>query len=77
MREELIASSHTEDEIRRIIDADSIGYLSLENLRRVSETLKHGICDACFSDEYVVASEVEEELPQLSLFREVEDEGRR
>jgi amidophosphoribosyltransferase len=76
-REELIASSHTEDEIRRIIDADSIGYLSLENLRRVSETLKHGICDACFSDEYAVVSDVEEELPQLSLFREVEDEGRR
>jgi amidophosphoribosyltransferase len=71
-REELIANVHTVDEIRDIIGADSLGYLSLEGLRRASEALKHGFCDACFSDEYPVPVEEEEAPPQLSLFREVE-----
>src|SRR6185503_7048482 len=33
-RSELIASSHTVDEIRRFIEADSLGYLSLEGMAR-------------------------------------------
>jgi len=73
-REELIAASHTVDEIRNIIGSDTLGYLSLEGLRRTAESLKHGFCDACFSDEYPVAVEDEKTTPQLSLFREVEEE---
>ncbi len=72
-REELIASTHTEEEIRRLIGADSIGYLSLGALRKVSEGLKHGTCDACFSNEYPVSVVAEEAPPQLSLFREIEN----
>jgi len=70
-REELIAHLHSVEEIRQLIEADSLGYLSLEGLRRTSATLKHGICDACFSDEYPVPVEDEEARPQLSLFRPV------
>jgi|ETNmetMinimDraft_26_1059896.scaffolds.fasta_scaffold00013_28 amidophosphoribosyltransferase len=73
-REELIAAVHTEQEIRNIIGTDTLGYLSLEGLRRTAEGLKHGFCDACFSDEYPVAIEDEKTTPQLSLFREVEEE---
>jgi amidophosphoribosyltransferase len=72
-REELIASQHSVEEIRGIIGADSLGYLSLEGLRRVSETLKRGFCDACFSGEYPVQIDSDEAPPQLSLFREIED----
>jgi len=76
-REELIAASHSEAEIREIIGADTIGYLSLEGLRRASQSLKHSFCDACFSDEYPVPVDAEEIAPQLSLFREVRDEEER
>ncbi len=72
-REELLASSHSPEQIRVLIGADSLGYLSLEALRRVSAERKHGICDACFSDEYPVPVEPGTPEPQLSLFRSVEE----
>jgi amidophosphoribosyltransferase len=74
-REELIAHQHSIEGIREQIGADSLGYLSLEGLRRVSTQLKSGICDACFSDEYPVPPGEEEVAPQLSLFHAVEEEG--
>jgi amidophosphoribosyltransferase len=73
-REELIAANHSTDEIRRAIGADTLGYLSLESLRRASLQLKHGHCDACFSDDYPVPVNEEGGLPQLSLFRSSEDD---
>jgi amidophosphoribosyltransferase len=74
-REELIAHQHTPDEIRLIIGADSLGYLSLEGLRQTAQKLKRGFCDACFSDEYPVAIEDEHAPPQLSLFHRAVDEA--
>ena len=75
-REELIASSNSVEEIRSILGADSLGYLSREGLRHVSGAqLKRGICDSCFSDQYPVPVEAETPAPQLSLFREVSEEG--
>ncbi len=74
-REELIAYKHTPAEICEIIGADSLGFLSLEGLRRTAASeIKRGICDGCFSDEYPVAVEAEQQVPQLSLFRAMEDE---
>ena len=74
-REELIAHQHTPDEIRRIIGADSLGYLSIEGLRGTARHLKRGFCDACFSDEYPVPVEDAEAPPQLSLFHRAVDEA--
>jgi len=73
-REELIAANHSVDEIRRAIGADTLGYLSIVTLRKASVQLKHGHCDACFSDEYPVPITEEEGLPQLSLFRSLDDD---
>ncbi len=73
-RSELIAHEHTEDEIRELMGADSLGYLSLEGLRRTTGSLKQGFCDACFSDEYPVPFETDESSPQLSLFRDIESD---
>jgi amidophosphoribosyltransferase len=73
-REELIAHRYSVDEIRRLMGADSLAYLSLESLRRCGEALKHGFCDACFSDQYPVAVEDAAASPQMSLFRSVEDD---
>jgi len=75
-REELIAHDHTPAEICALMGADSLGYLSLEGLRKaaISET-KRGFCDACFSDEYPVPADSESGAPQLSLFRAIDESG--
>jgi amidophosphoribosyltransferase len=57
-RRELIASSHTNDEIARYVTADTLGYLSLEGMLRsvagdAGDAL--GFCHACFSGEYPIA----------------------
>jgi amidophosphoribosyltransferase len=59
-RDKLIASSHSVDEIRRFIGADSLGYLSLEGLhasvKQILTTEEHrGLCDGCFSNRYPIA----------------------
>ncbi|HEY2516121.1 MAG TPA: amidophosphoribosyltransferase [Polyangiaceae bacterium] len=56
-RRELIASSHSIDEIARYVTADSLGYLSLDGmLRGVSGPNGDptGYCHACFSGEYAI-----------------------
>jgi amidophosphoribosyltransferase len=73
-REELVAHQHEPEAIRRLIGADSLGYLSLDALRRAGASLKRGTCDACFSNEYPVPVDPENVAPQLSLFQNVEGE---
>ena len=54
-RQELIASSHTVDEIAHYVTADSLGYLSLEGVyEAIGETRAPDYCDACFSGEYLI-----------------------
>jgi amidophosphoribosyltransferase len=72
-REELIAANHSVEEIRDSIQADSLGYLSLEGLREIETAMKHGFCDACFSGEYLVPTGNDADDEQLPLFG---DEGR-
>ena len=49
--ENLIANHHSVEEIARIIGVDSLGYLSLEDLRRIPGE-DRGLCAACFSGRY-------------------------
>jgi amidophosphoribosyltransferase len=68
LKSELIASSHTVDEIRRFIEADSLGYLSPEGLlAAVAESPTRRHCTACFTGKYPVAVTVPDES-QLRLF---------
>jgi amidophosphoribosyltransferase len=53
-RRELIASSHTVDEIARYITADSLGYLSLEGMIAAVGG-EDAFCHACFSGQYAIA----------------------
>jgi amidophosphoribosyltransferase len=55
-RRELIASSHTNDEIARYVTADSLGYLSLEGMLAAvgGATGIEGFCHACFSGQYSI-----------------------
>jgi amidophosphoribosyltransferase len=70
-RSELIASSHSVEEIRRYLTADSLGYLSLTGLKAAvheiearmagdadpsaSQRAHRSYCHACFSGEYPVS----------------------
>ncbi|HEB91034.1 MAG TPA: amidophosphoribosyltransferase [Deltaproteobacteria bacterium] len=73
-REELIAYRHSVEEICERIGADSLGYLSIEGLRRTADKeLKRGICDGCFSGDYPVEIDSTSTVPQLTLFRAVRE----
>jgi len=67
-RSELIASTHTIDEISKYVTADSVGYLTVEALHTaVGGAEGQGYCDACFTGEYPVAFEKPVARRQLSL----------
>ncbi|HUB31583.1 MAG TPA: amidophosphoribosyltransferase [Bryobacteraceae bacterium] len=52
-RGELIGSNHSVEEIRRFVEADSLGYLSLASLRKaVGDEERREYCYACYTGEY-------------------------
>lgn len=52
-RSQLIAASHTVEEIRRFLGADSLGYLSVEGLMQIPVGAPEGaFCNACFTGSY-------------------------
>lgn len=51
-REKLIACHRSVDEIRDMAGADSLAYLSLENLRRLAPDARCGFCQGCFTGKY-------------------------
>jgi len=68
LKSELIASSHSTEEIRRFIEADSLAYLSHEGLlKAVGDPAGRRHCTACFSGRYPVAVAVPDES-QIRLF---------
>jgi amidophosphoribosyltransferase len=72
-RSELVASSHTIDEIARYITADSVGYLAIEGmLQAVTESggrlqKPDDFCHACFSGQYPIALGAPSASRQLPL----------
>lgn len=57
----LIATKKSVEEIRQMIGADSLEYLSLENLRKIAEgSNMKGFCEGCFTGKYPI--EVPDEL---------------
>lgn len=53
-KEELIASTHSVEEIRKFIGLDSLAYLSLEGMVESMPQPKDNYCLACFNGEYPV-----------------------
>jgi amidophosphoribosyltransferase len=54
-RSELIAATHSRDEIRRYLGADSLGYLSLEGLVQSVRGGNRSYCTSCYTGKYPVA----------------------
>jgi amidophosphoribosyltransferase len=54
-RSELIAATHTTEEIRKYVEADSLAYLTLEGLRQSVASDHQSYCTSCYTGEYRVA----------------------
>ncbi len=66
-KKELIASTHTIQEIRKYITADSLAYLSLDGMLRAAPNQAESYCTACFTERYPIPFTKAEEQ-QLGLF---------
>ena len=53
-RDHLIACNHSVEEIAKIIGADSLGYLSVENVHKLANGCRCTFCDGCFTGHYPV-----------------------
>jgi amidophosphoribosyltransferase len=52
-KSELIAANNTVEEIRRFVEADTLGYLPLSKLREaVNDQERHDYCYACYTGDY-------------------------
>lgn len=51
-RKHLVGALHSVEEIRQMIGADSLGYLSIEGLMKSIHMDGQGLCNACFSGDY-------------------------
>jgi len=58
-REQLIASNKTIEEIRKEINADSLGYISIDGLIKAIGIEKNNLCLGCVTGEYPVKIEGE------------------
>lgn len=66
-KKELIASSHSIDEIKKFILADTLYYLSIDGMVEATGISKNDFCLACFTDKYPVEVPSTIENSQLKL----------
>lgn len=64
-RQELIATTHSVEETRRFITADTLSYISLEGLKEIVPS-SGDYCTACFNNEYPIS--FPEEEVQMEFF---------
>jgi amidophosphoribosyltransferase len=69
LRRDLIAATHTLEEINTYLTSDSLGYLTIDALHACVPRAEKGYCDSCFSGNYPVPLEIQEADEQLPLFR--------
>ncbi len=61
-KENLIANKHSVEEIAKIIGADSLGFLSVDSVKKIAENPHCGFCTGCFTGKYPI--DVPEEIPK-------------
>jgi len=67
-RKDLIGATHTVDEIREFVEADSLAYLSLNGLREAVGDTRNIYCTSCYTGVYPVSfPQNEEAYLQLAL----------
>lgn len=53
-RDNLIAANHTLEEMTEMLGVDSLGFLSVEGIKRIAEGCACGLCTGCFTGKYPV-----------------------
>ena len=66
---QLIAANKTNDEIRDMINADSLAYLSVEGLQKATKSKKSEYCKGCFTGKSPIP--VQLEMDKLTLEKEM------
>ena len=61
-RKNLIAANYTDEEMTEMLGVDSLGFLSVEGVKKIAEGCKLNFCSACFDGKYPVAPP---EIPQV------------
>lgn len=51
-KDKLIANKYSIDEIAKIIDADSLGFLSIDSVKKLADNTNMGFCTGCFDGNY-------------------------
>ncbi len=51
-KKELMACNHTPEEMRQLIGADSLGFLSVESLAKIAPECACSFCEGCFTGRY-------------------------
>jgi amidophosphoribosyltransferase len=72
-KEELIASSKSPEQIREFLGADSLGYVSLANLKQAVNDTENTFCTSCYTGVYptdLVQLEVGKKLGNEEIFRD-------
>ena len=69
-REHLLAHGRTVEEMRQIIGADTLGFLSTGAVRKIARNCHLGFCDACFTGQYPM--EVPEQAEKNMFESEIE-----
>jgi amidophosphoribosyltransferase len=72
-RSELIAATHTLEEIRKYMQADSVAYLSLKGLTGAVRDGRHSYCTSCYTGEYPI-SFPKDEAAYLQLALKLNDD---
>jgi amidophosphoribosyltransferase len=69
-RNELIAANRSEEEVGRLVGADSLRYLSIAGLRRsMGDPEGRGFCFACFTGDYPVRVPQQLEMDKMAMER--------
>ena len=64
VRQDLIAATHSTEEIATYVTADSLGYLSVEGLAQaVGDPAWKSYCNACFTGNYLTPLETPQAAP--------------
>ena len=77
-REVLIANNHSVEEIRKMIGVDTLGYLDLEDLKKIALCNgKNGYCYACFDGKYPTELPVPEEKSKFETKIDIVEKTKR
>jgi amidophosphoribosyltransferase len=71
---ELIGATHTIEEIREFLEADSVAYLSLEGMLSAVKSEKSSYCTSCYTGVYPVAFP-QDEATHLQLALKLDTKG--